>query len=172
VGAAEVGGAWVVGADEVVGADDVVGAGVVVGVVPSSSGVVVLGAVVVGRDDVVGADVVGGVVVPGVVVGTGSLVVGAGASVVGAGCSVVTGAGSLSDVVINRGSQAKNAATNSTASTTVEVRARPMRAGTRRGHSRERRRVAGWAVTVGTWVVGCSSAGRSLTGSPRAGRGR
>ncbi|GHE09071.1 hypothetical protein [Klenkia taihuensis] len=144
-GAVVVGGAGVVVAG---GAVVVVGA-VVVG---SSSSVVVLGAVVVGRDVVVGTD--DGVVPSGVVVGTSDVVVGAGVSLVGAGCSVVAGAGLVNDADIAEGSQAKNSATNSTARTTVEVRARPIRAGTRFGSSRGRRRVAGSAVTVGTGVVG------------------
>ena len=175
VGAAELGGASVVRGVVVRGAV-VVGAGAGASVVgslvlveDSSSSVVVLGAVVVGRVVVLG----GADVVPPVVVDVGTVVVvGAGASVVGARCSVLAGAGSPRDVDMAAGSQAKNSATKSTASTTVDVRARPIRAGTRRGHARLRR-VAGSAVTVavevtvGTGVVGW----RSVTTTPGGGRG-
>lgn len=118
--------------------DDVVG----------SSSSVLLGAVVVGRDDVER-----GVELCPVVVGAGAVVV-AGASVVVTGCTTEAGLEVCPAVFSGRTpTHSANTPTNSTTRTTVEVRARPIRAGSERGQMRAGR-ATGPAGNGGTGVVG------------------
>jgi hypothetical protein len=153
----------------------VVGAGAGVGVVPGAWDVVA-GLDPVSRGTVVPAD---GVVVAGVlarpdVAELGTSEVGA-ADDVSAG--VVTGetfpAGVPDDVpdVVSAGAggtYSSPAMTNSAPSTTVDVRALPMRLGTERGQMR-RRVVAGAVVTCGEVVARWTSVGSSVPAGSRSG---